>query len=87
MVVTLETVIASIRESKGAGRWGCTDDGSSSWMAGVVPEANAVHAKAAMDQHLLNRAPSHSCTCGPTGHNLPWAALDLRILCCFPVAD
>lgn len=30
-------------------------------MARVVPEANAVHAKAALDKHLLNRAHGLSC--------------------------
>lgn len=61
----------------------------SSWTAGVGPKANAVHVEAELDKHLsavvhrlrCPQPPPHS---GPTGSNLPRAALDLWAICCFP---
>lgn len=45
------------------------DEESSSWMAGVVPKANTVHVKAALGEHLLNRA--HRLLC-PQPPPLSW---------------
>lgn len=37
------------------------DEGNSSWMAGMVPKATSVHAKPALDKHLLNRVHRLLC--------------------------
>ena len=91
-MVTLETVNTRIKESKGIGKWGrrwLNGWGEGSWTAGVVPKANAIHAKVAWDKHLLNRAHQlcHSTTPTrePAGHSLPRAAPDLWLTGCLLV--
>lgn len=63
------------------------DGEAAAGVAGVVPKANAAHATAVLDKHLFNRAHGPPTLTGPTGYNLPQAALDLRVTCSFLVAD